>query len=578
MSRKCSKSNCNRPLPGALMGFAKMTLTELETPRSLMSAELLTSRKFGDVILQEPVRASEYNSPNEFKREYLAAEMLSKFPIDIGIDRDKVAIDSFEVAESVCATTNLTFQPGAVQKWPFRVRSIMEMARIKIEKVLGPFDWDEVSVGFGFGPGASSSLSRRNASTERKLQYGIASTAGAALAALSVWEHNKGWKSALDEAHTTRPHIVRGSRLVTVPKNAKTSRVIAIEPDLNIYLQKGLGRVIRKRLRKHGLDLNTAWRENHELAKIGSAFNSTATIDLKMASDTISYKLVEWLLPPVWFEALCLARSRKTRLPCGDWVSLHKFSSMGNGFTFELESLIFWALCSAVVSSQGSVDRISVFGDDLIVPVSAYDEVCLILTHCGFTVNESKTFRDGPFRESCGKHFFEGYDVTPFYLRKEESDILTTIHALNRAREWSIHPVYGLDGLKHTYESTRERLPAKYRYPTIPYGYGDGALWGEFDESRPQKAPDGKEGWICQTLLPVSLAVKGTSRFSVLAGLYKMEVPNPNKGWFSTHHGSQFVRDVDKELSFSKPPSAFAERWKRGRVLVTQWPHFGPWL
>ena len=577
--KKRRSSNCNRPLPGALLGFAKMTLTELDTHRSRNLAEMISLRRYGDVILQESVKTSEYNSSSDFKSDYLAAEFLSKFPIDLGIDRDSVALASFEKAEIACKETNKRFAPESVRNWPFQVRSAMEAVRRKIAKILGPFDWDEVASGFAFGPGATSSLSRRNASTEKKLQYGIDATPGAAHAALCVWDFNQGWKSALDEFHSTRPRIVKGSRIVTVPKNAKTNRVIAIEPDMNMYLQKGLGAVIRKRLKKHGLDLNISWRMNHELAKIGSAFNSYATIDLSMASDTISMKLVEWLLPDEWYEALSLARSRQALLPSGDWVSLQKFSSMGNAFTFELESLIFYALALSVVEAHGSVDRTTVFGDDIIVPVSCYDDVCGLIAHCGFTVNEEKTFRDGPFRESCGKHFFLGYDVTPFYLRKEESNVLTLTHALNRAREWSIHPVYGLQGLKETYHTFREKLPVKYRFPSIPYGYGDGALWGEFDECRPQRVSGGQEGWMCPTLIPVVSELEGHTRFSVLGSLYKMERKETaaEKRLFTTHHGMQFVRDVDKYLSFSAPPSAFANEWRKGRILVTQWPHFGAW-
>jgi len=575
-------SNCNRPLPGALMGFAQMTLAELNTDHSRKLAELITLRRYGDVILQEPVKIPEYSNSSDFKSDYLATELLSKCPIDLGIDRESVALDTFEKTEITCRETNARFSPRGIQNWSFEIRSAMEAVRRKIEKILGPFDWDEAAHHFAFGPGSTSSLSRRKASTENKLQHGIDSTPGAALAAMTVWDFNRGWNLALDELHTTRPRIVKGCRIVTVPKNAKMDRVIAIEPDMNMFIQKGLGAVIRSRLKRAGLNLNTSWRTNHELAKIGSGFNSYATIDLSSASDTISSKLVEWLYPNDWFGALSLARSRQARLPSKDWVSLEKFSSMGNATTFESESLIFWAIATSVVERNGSKDHVSVFGDDIIVPVSCYEKVCQLLEHCGFTVNMKKTFRDGPFRESCGKHFFLGHDVTPFYLRKEESDILTLTHALNRAREWSIHPVYGLEGLESTYRTFQEKLPFKHRFPSIPYGYGDGSLWGELDECRPlrYRPEDGNEGWICDTLLPVTKEPESHPRFRVLGKLYKMEKASlTTEQWKGQpHHGEQFVRDVDKYLSFSVPPSAFADRWKRGHMLVTQWPHFGPWI
>jgi hypothetical protein len=39
-----------------------------------------------------------------------------------------------------------------------------------------------------------------------------------------------------------------------------------------------------------------------------------------------------------------------------------------------------------------------------------------LLAICGFKTNHSKTFSDGPFRESCGADWYEGIDVRPFTL------------------------------------------------------------------------------------------------------------------------------------------------------------------
>lgn len=557
LTKKRGLSNCNRPLPGVLMAFSISIMEELNTPLSLSLAQNLREGDLASVVKCPGLIPTRYTDAMTFKKDYLASEMMSKFPSDIGIDRASVAIEAFLDGETSCSDTNSRFSSRNIQEWTFWERSVMETARLNIENLLGPFNWDLAARYFSFGPGATSSLSRRNASTENKLEHGIAATPAASLLATCIWEFNQGWKNALDETHTVRPRLVRGSRIITVPKNAKTDRVIAIEPDLNMYLQKGLGGLIRSRLRKAGLDLNTAWMVNHELAKSGSVWNNYATIDLKSASDTISLKLVEFLLPPDWFEALNESRSHKAVLPSGEWVTLQKFSSMGNGFTFELESMIFYALARAAMSVSRIEGRITVFGDDIIVPYKAYNDVRSILEHSGFQVNEKKTFFDGPFRESCGKHYFLGYDVTPFYLRKEESTLTTVLHALNRAREWSIHPVFGLDGLEETYNRFREKLPSFWRHPRIPYGYGDGALWGDFDEVLPQKAPRGAEGWIVPVLLPSTKAKLGRSRFSVLASLMKLERV--------------------KEPAFLRPATIFDGCWKKGRMLVTQWPQHGSW-
>jgi hypothetical protein len=113
-----------------------------------------------------------------------------------------------------------------------------------------------------------------------------------------------------------------------------------------------------------------------------------------------------------------------------DWSSNQKFSSMGNGFTFELESLIFWALSKSVS------DFVSVYGDDIIVDSTCRDRFVDLFRFCGFTTNESKSFWSGPFRESCGKHYFQGTDVTPIYQKDSDENIENLLASLNRLRRW----------------------------------------------------------------------------------------------------------------------------------------------
>jgi hypothetical protein len=163
--------------------------------------------------------------------------------------------------------------------------------------------------------------------------------------------------------------LVKGNSIITVPKNYKTDRTIAKEPCMNIYIQKGIGRCIRKRLKRVGIDLDDQKR-NQEGARIGSLDGSLATIDLSMASDTVALELVSFLLPNDWWWALEQCRSPVGVLPSGELVAYQKISSMGNGFTFELESLLFWAICQQVACSNiNETDcRILVYGDDIVVP------------------------------------------------------------------------------------------------------------------------------------------------------------------------------------------------------------------
>lgn len=236
------------------------------------------------------------------------------------------------------------------------------------------------------------------------------------------------------------PRIVDASVMFTVPKSSDIDRVAAKEPDLNVYFQKMLGNEIRARLKKVGINLNDQ-SINGNLARYGSLSGTLATVDLSSASDSVSFELVKRVLPTGWFEALHAFRTDQTILPDGTVHTLQLFSTMGNGFTFELESLIFYSICRVVTRRMKIKGPISVYGDDIIVPVEAYEPLCTALNTCGFIVNDAKSFHEGHFRESCGTYWYRGMNVKPFYLRGPLTKLTDLIHTLNALLEW------GSDGL-----------------------------------------------------------------------------------------------------------------------------------
>jgi hypothetical protein len=176
-----------------------------------------------------------------------------------------------------------------------------------------------------------------------------------------------------------------------------------------------------------GWDKETQQDYHRNLARLGSLTGAVATLDLSNASDTVSSNLVKLLLPRDWYDLVDRLRSSHT-LVKGKWVKLEKFSSMGNGYTFELETLIFFTLCETV-SEMVTVNEdaytpgltISVFGDDIIIPTSISSAATAALNFFGFTLNSSKSFVSGKFRESCGGDFFAGHDVRP-HFQKEVCD------------------------------------------------------------------------------------------------------------------------------------------------------------
>ena len=221
---------------------------------------------------------------------------------------------------------------------------------------------------------------------------------------------------------------VERNAITLVPKNWKTHRTIAKEPTHSLPFQLALDHWLNAKLRRWGIDLSSQ-EKNQEFARRGSIDGSLATIDLEMASDTLALNCVAWMLPADWYELLCSFRSSSFSAPWGTGTYA-KFSSMGNGYTFALETLIFTAACRAVGSRQYAV-----YGDDIALESHLVPNLVKLLNFLGFRVNDAKSFSspDSRFRESCGCDYYKGQLVTPFYLREcpRESDRAGMSHALN---------------------------------------------------------------------------------------------------------------------------------------------------
>lgn len=371
--------------------------------------------------------------------------------IDLGVDKEAVALRAFWASEEVCRVTNTALRNPDDPYYKDRATLIFKMSR-KISALLGAVPKLD-SLRFGFGPGVNVGCSEYT-NVSHKLTVDATGTVGAFRLLRRVFGSEFPVWPGLSKARA-----VRGSRFTTVPKDWKTDRGIAVEPLVNSFLQKGFGSLIRDRLRVAGIDLLDQ-SVNQRLARKGSIDGSLATIDLSMASDTIASLLVLDLLPVDWFELLDSCRSPEVLITSdgGDvYHELEKFSSMGNGYTFELESLIFWAACSVACEDLDN-PVISVYGDDLIVPASHYDRVLSVLRLLGFVPNPDKSFGSGPFRESCGADFWEGINVRPFFIRGNmDFSLLTKLHnfCFNTGRLPSIagfikrHVVthYGFSGL-----------------------------------------------------------------------------------------------------------------------------------
>lgn len=203
--------------------------------------------------------------------------------------------------------------------------------------------------------------------------------------------------------------FVNGNRWSTVPKNNLKDRSICLEPMCNMLVQRAVGLGVRKCLKDNlGIDLDSL----ADVHKNRLRDDSIATIDLSDCSDTISLSLVRYLVPSRVFNRILACRSDMTLGPDDNYYFIKKVSSMGNGFTFDLMTLILTALTRSYDSKS------SVFGDDIICQNLFADEIVSDLKIAGFSVNPNKTNIRSAYRELCGAHYIDGYGyATTFSLK-----------------------------------------------------------------------------------------------------------------------------------------------------------------
>jgi hypothetical protein len=236
---------------------------------------------------------------------------------------------------------------------------------------------------------------------------------------------------------------VKGGKIFFAPKNAEISRTCCTEAHLNMLVQKSIGTFLEKSLGDYfGVSLSTQPDFNRRLARLGSIDGSFGTIDLVSASDSIAVRLISLALRPGFLKTMMfMSRSELLVLPNGELVEPRMISTMGNGFTFPLQTVIFASAVRAVYQLMGfpstsPVDHFGVFGDDIVVRREAYDFTCQMLTKLGFQVNDGKSFNTGPFRESCGHDFHTGSNIRGVYIRSLETP-QEVYSAINRLMRWS---------------------------------------------------------------------------------------------------------------------------------------------
>jgi hypothetical protein len=224
-------------------------------------------------------------------------------------------------------------------------------------------------------------------------------------------------------------------KVITVPKTLKTPRIIAEEPTSMMFMQQGLHEMIQSIFR---VDKTARWLVNYDsqvpnqdLARRGSIDGSLATLDLSEASDRVSNVLVEALISgfPELNAAVFACRSTSARVPGYGVIPLTKFASMGSALCFPFEALVFSTIVFCGIEDAlnrrltlRDINRlrgkVRVYGDDIIVPTDMAPSVASKLSAFKMKVNANKSFWTGMFRESCGKEYYAGHDVSIVKLRR----------------------------------------------------------------------------------------------------------------------------------------------------------------
>lgn len=403
-----------------------------------------------------------------------------------GVDTTQNAVTAWRQAELQCRTMNDFLIQARNQKHlaltPSFVRLLTGVRGI-IRHVLGRAPSID-SLKLRFGPGATTSIRRKNSCPQSKLaeqptcSYALFASGRLpdVLRAMPHWSTEHSTMSTVEVGVTEDGDdyvdatdfvevVLMDGRIEFVLKNALTKRPMESQPTINSALQLGIGDEMTRRMLRAGLQI-TDQNPNRVAAKFGSITNQIVTLDLTSASDMNARELVREVFPDDWFDLLSSARCASTTIE-GEEVYLEKFSAMGNGFTFPLQTLLFWSICKTVCKHP---DDIRVFGDDIIVHTNDCVAVCDSLRDLGFVINTKKSHVSGPFRESCGKDWYRGFSVRPYYQKR----VVTAMEL------FSLHNYYireGEFGEEPGFFSDRVK---SYIHPDLitygPEGYGDGHL------------------------------------------------------------------------------------------------------
>lgn len=371
------------------------------------------------------------------------------------------------------------------------------------------------------GPGATADRLRGNAKYDQSewpsrlesvLPYGDY--------AIPNWRYNY----RLDRVKLLEPRDERPVRVISVPKTLKTPRIIAIEPTCMQYTQQAIAEALVTCLEHDPVVRDMIGFSdqvpNQQLAELGSRVGSLATVDLSEASDRVSNQHVRTLLMhfPHLFGAVDASRSRKADVPGHGVIRLAKFASMGSALCFPIEAMVFLTIVFMAIQKahkrqltrkdlQSYAGQVRVYGDDIIVPVDCIHPVTELLEAFGLKVNLGKTFWKGNFRESCGRDYYDGTDVSIVRVRHEfpssQADVSEVISLVSLRNQFYAAGLWTTSGwLDSRIEAILGDFP--YVAPTSPVLGRHSFLGYEIQRMHPELHSPLVKGYVVRSRKPLS--------------------------------------------------------------------------
>lgn len=235
--------------------------------------------------------------------------------------------------------------------------------------------------------------------------------------------------------------IVDGARASSVPKSNDKRRFINIEAMFAVILQRCVAHEVLVHLAMINNDLaNTGVKFPEDITGVFKhevsaqkfhgmliADNRFSTIDFSNASDSVTLAAVGSMFPKHVSDILFRLRSHYVVID-GEFHAPHKLSSMGNGFTFEIMTLLLYAI------GRSMTHEVRVYGDDVIIPNEFANRFLGACELIEFRINKAKSFINSFFRESCGyfysdhiKDYITSFD---FGQINNLSDVIITCNKL----------------------------------------------------------------------------------------------------------------------------------------------------